>query len=246
MKGFNELLDALGCKQNVLEKIKLVLLFWAATAGFSIILSLGHLFEINELSSIVFHIITWSIWLIWQSLIFSHNSKEKTLQNYRKIFYTQILPGITFGVALMMRPLSYGLFSNTELASWPIMILAGIPMFIGITLLFYGFREIGVTGSSFLTEYYEKPEKYLITSGIYAYIRHPIFLGGMIGALGAGMIFPSLLTFLLILINICILPFYIKIEDSRMKRIFGDQFVKYCQKTRGIFPKRLKKNSDKR
>ncbi|QMU54912.1 MAG: hypothetical protein GKS07_08490 [Nitrosopumilus sp.] len=242
MKGMNDLLDALGYSQNNFNVIKLIFIFWVVTAGFSLVLSIGQItgfFE--ELWIMITHTVSWGVWIFWQSIVFPHRfHKNKELDRtvaYGKSFYFDILPGVAFGISLMLRPFSYGLFSEMDVPLSPILLVLSIAMMTcSLVVLFYSFRALGISGASFLTEF-SKTKSSWITIGIYSHIRHPIFLAGMIGSLGISLLFFNDYMLLLILINIGVLPIYAKSEDLRLSNIFGKEFEKYSSQTGAFLPK---------
>jgi len=78
----------------------------------------------------------------------------------------------------------------------------------------------------------------LITSGLYRYVRNPIYTGLFLGGIGLFLVSPSI--FLLI----GMLAFYIsielfvkKVEEPYLRQQFGDEFSDWYQSTGQYFPK---------
>ncbi|MHA2248595.1 MAG: methyltransferase family protein [Candidatus Hodarchaeales archaeon] len=77
----------------------------------------------------------------------------------------------------------------------------------------------------------------LITTGIYKYVRNPIYLGGLIGVLGMGLSFRSLF----VVSGALVLDTYVFIqrilrEEELLETEFGDEFIQYKKKTRSLLP----------
>lgn len=81
----------------------------------------------------------------------------------------------------------------------------------------------------------EKPE--VIQTGVFAMVRHPIYLGAILFYLGASLITMSLASCAFILV---IVGFYIVIcryEERILAEAFGDDYLKYKKKTGMLFPR---------
>ena len=82
-----------------------------------------------------------------------------------------------------------------------------------------------------------KKGHHLVTSGPYAYVRHPLYLG-MIGWAAS----VSLLTANWIFIAVCALSIVgvvgrVPKEEQMMIEAFGDEYIAYMQRTGRFFPK---------
>jgi len=76
----------------------------------------------------------------------------------------------------------------------------------------------------------------LIKSGIYHYIRHPLYCSLLL--LGTGIMFkdPGTLQLIAGAVNIIALFFTAKIEEKEMQVRFGDQYVDYMKETKMFIP----------
>lgn len=77
----------------------------------------------------------------------------------------------------------------------------------------------------------------LVTSGLYRYVRNPIYTGLFLGSIGLLVISPS------VILLIGVLTFYIsielfvkKVEEPYLHDQFGDVFRDWCQSTGRYFP----------
>lgn len=76
----------------------------------------------------------------------------------------------------------------------------------------------------------------LVTHGIYSYIRHPYYMGGILIGVGSQLAFGSLLGLALmslpILLTIWIVPF----EENMLIEKFGVEYVNYVKRTKKLIP----------
>jgi protein-S-isoprenylcysteine O-methyltransferase Ste14 len=76
----------------------------------------------------------------------------------------------------------------------------------------------------------------LVTTGLYHYIRHPMYTSLLI--LGVGMFLKSISWQSIILLIIIIIALYItcKVEEKEMLKKFGDEYKAYISKTKMFIP----------
>jgi protein-S-isoprenylcysteine O-methyltransferase Ste14 len=125
-------------------------------------------------------------------------------------------------------------FSTCQIISWFLLLISIILVFEGIRLLLrYGSpdkrrMDAGLIG-------FEKTTL-LITSGIYRYIRHPLY--SSLFFLGWGIFFknPSWLDGILAAIASSMLMLAALAEEYENNRYFGSDYRKYMQKTRMLIP----------
>ena len=109
--------------------------------------------------------------------------------------------------------------------------LLGICMIILSTILFYLARiELGANWSH-ASDYQIKKKHTLVTSGLYAYIRHPIYLAFLLSGLGVQFIVGSYLLLLLSIVLPWILYWQAKAEEKILAAHFGDAYTEYRKKT---------------
>ena len=82
-----------------------------------------------------------------------------------------------------------------------------------------------------------RAEHHLVTTGPYAWIRHPIYLA-MIGfATSIMLITANGLTIAFFVFSVMDLAFRIPKEERMMVEVFGEEYKAYMQRTGGMFPK---------
>ncbi len=234
----NEILAALGHRASPGQRMMLVSLFVVTTAT---ILLVSHMGGRTREEGLSIHAAVWVLWFTWQGWLFPL-SRPRYLRNvpiraYRKAFFSNILPGVSVGVAQMLKPLYFGILESQGLNTSTWWISAAIALAgLGLGLLYRGFRTIGIAGAGFLYEYQNDPP-ILVQRGVYSHIRHPLFLGGILVSLGGSLLFVSNLSFALAVLNVAALPVYGRLEDMRLIQIFGDQYFKYRTSVGAFIPK---------
>ena len=83
------------------------------------------------------------------------------------------------------------------------------------------------------------PPPRLITTGLYAYVRNPMFLGGFLFLLGLGVLLGSLsLTFIFAPLLIVLYVFYVKaVEEKEMEKKFGQEYLEYKKRVPMFIPR---------
>ncbi len=83
------------------------------------------------------------------------------------------------------------------------------------------------------------PPPRLLTTGLYAYVRNPMFLGGFLFLLGLGTLLGSLsLTFIFLPSFIVLYVFYVKaVEEKEMEKKFGQEYLEYRKRVPMFIPR---------
>lgn|SRR3989344_2341664 len=81
-----------------------------------------------------------------------------------------------------------------------------------------------------------KKEHKLVTSGVYAYVRHPIYFGMALMATGTVIVAQSKIVFFLFLIIILIFLNRIKREEDLMQKTFPKEYPIYKNRTKSLIP----------
>ena len=116
--------------------------------------------------------------------------------------------------------------SWNQLIAWTLLILSIYPVVAGFILL----KRKGKSEESL------ENTTVLIKSGIYRYIRHPLYCSLLL--LGTGIMFkdPDILQLIAGALNIIALFFTAKIEEKEMIERFGDQYADYMKETKMFIP----------
>ncbi len=117
-------------------------------------------------------------------------------------------------------------FSLYQIISWLLLSLSAYAVIAGYILL----KSRGKPDSNF------ENTSILVKSGIYKYIRHPLYLSVFLLGTGIMLKNPEWLQLLLSLVNLTAIWFTARIEEKEMVTKFGSEYLEYMKKTRMFIP----------
>jgi protein-S-isoprenylcysteine O-methyltransferase Ste14 len=110
----------------------------------------------------------------------------------------------------------------------------------GFAMLFYGLGIFAAgrisLGKQFSFKVRVRPDHRLVTSGLYSYVRHPIYLGVILYALSAPIILESLYGFVVMLALVPLILHRIRVEESALTAKFGLEYTEYVRRTKRLIP----------
>jgi len=142
----------------------------------------------------------------------------------RSVLAAAVLPGT---VTLLIPWLIVSRSGTAPLRDWgAVQALALVPIVIGVSILVRCIYEFAARGRGTLAPV--DPPKHLVVSGLYRYVRNPMYLGALIMLLGEAALFRSttILVFAAVwflLVNLFVL-FY---EEPILRRRFGESYDRY-------------------
>jgi methanethiol S-methyltransferase len=83
----------------------------------------------------------------------------------------------------------------------------------------------------------EKEYDNLITSGMFAVIRHPVYLGTILLLIGFFMYTPTVSTLILVVSSILYIMVGIGLEEQKMIKHYGEEYKQYRKKVPMLIPK---------
>jgi protein-S-isoprenylcysteine O-methyltransferase Ste14 len=111
--------------------------------------------------------------------------------------------------------------------------LAGLVALLGGVLLY---RAAGRALGEALTPFTQpRPGAPLVTQGPYRYLRHPMYLGQMLVAVGAPLLLGARLTLALALADVLLLGYRMLRDEEALARIFPE-YSRYAARTKRILP----------
>ena len=117
-------------------------------------------------------------------------------------------------------------FSVIQIITWILLIGSAIIAFLGFYLLYKRGRPDGQIENT----------TNLITTGIYKYIRHPIYSSVIPGVFGILLKDIGFIQILLTIIIFVALVFTVKVEEKEMIKKFGSEYEDYIKKTKMFIP----------
>jgi protein-S-isoprenylcysteine O-methyltransferase Ste14 len=135
---------------------------------------------------------------------------------------------IPIGLVLLLHLPWYLLFI------YPLGIVIGaILIIVGVVIIYLGIKGLRLRYSR---DSYDKIKEGLVTTGIYAYTRNPMYFGAIIMILGWFLVFPF--TFILISTFLFLVLFYItaRSEEKQLQEKYGRKFLEYKRKVPLFIP----------
>ena len=145
-----------------------------------------------------------------------------------------LLIGVTLGVGLWL-PLIVDILG---FALFPIGIVEGLA---ALTIMLIG---LGLRGWAAVTlgGYYTRTltttkDHRVVTTGPYAWVRHPAYLGVILLWLGFGVLSGSLVIALVFpVMFVAVYLYRISVEEEMLVQVLGDSYVQYQRRTRRLIP----------
>jgi protein-S-isoprenylcysteine O-methyltransferase Ste14 len=113
--------------------------------------------------------------------------------------------------------------------------------FLGILILIVG-GIIVITGRYQLKQFGSgvlniEENHQLITSGIFRYIRHPIYSGALLGVFGFYLAYRSLIVLIAVsIIHFLIFKHRLLFEEGILTEEFGEEYKEYMKRTKRLIP----------
>jgi protein-S-isoprenylcysteine O-methyltransferase Ste14 len=111
----------------------------------------------------------------------------------------------------------------------------------GALLMLWGYLQYRIVGS-FRWRHggggpsVDVPPQRIISGGIYAYTRNPMYLGHLIFMAGLALTFWSLLALAILLINIAWFHHRVLGDEKNLRKQFGEPYEAYCARVRRWIP----------
>jgi len=127
-------------------------------------------------------------------------------------------------------------FSWYQLIAWMLLVISLIPLGYGIhSLRTRGEPTANREGDNSLYSF-EKTSN-LVTTGIYKYIRHPLYSSLLFLAWGIYFKLPSLIGIALVSVTTAFLFATAKVDEAECIQFFGAQYIEYMEHTKMFIPK---------
>jgi len=173
---------------------------------------------------------------LWRGL---HHRKGRTAGHVPAVmqrpWYYALASAVGCGLAyLLWRPLRLTLSTPIRASA----LILGAPLyFSGLALMLWGRLALGEmynVSSAFGAQLYA--DHRLVTTGPYALLRHPMYLGGLLAELGALLLYRTWFT-MVILVVIPFLALRARREEEALAAQFGDQWAAYHRRVPAWLPR---------
>lgn len=167
--------------------------------------------------------------IVWTALLFPNKQTEKNAGGafLRIIFYIIIVL-----VVYLQNEVSF-LASHVWTESNVIKNIAPIVTVLGLSVMFWARFTLGKNWSANIVL---KKDHQLVTSGPYAYIRHPIYGGLILMILGVALYINSFVVSIFFLVFIFGAYYKAKREEKLLIENFKEEYLAYKQKTKMLVP----------
>ena len=163
----------------------------------------------------------------------SHDSRPDLAGEYPQGDRLQLLMFVLFVIAVLADHFFLGwAYSLRNLVPFGVRLPVSL-----VFILLGGFLSLFGIHSVF-SEYTEEPRIY--TSGLFSYVRHPVYLGALLIYIGLLVFFLSPLAFLIFIAVILLYDWLARDEEARMLKIFGARYKEYICQTPRWLPRLLK------
>jgi protein-S-isoprenylcysteine O-methyltransferase Ste14 len=177
----------------------------------------------------------WFLYFFLHSVLASNKVKaffERTLK--KEFLFYRILYSLISILGLFVL-----LFFNASIPSVPLFSGAGLVRYLSLLLATFGvmvisraFREYPF--SSFIG--LKKEDGSFKSTGILKYVRHPIYSGTILVVIGFFLFTPTLATMISMCCILLYLPIGIYLEERKLIKQFGVEYVTYKKEVPSIFP----------
>jgi len=160
----------------------------------------------------------------------------------RKVFailgsaaFLVIAPGVVAGA--VPRWISRWRFQPPLLGFPGVRLIGGILIAAGVLVLLDSFARFALKGIGTPAPVF--PTKHLVVSGLYRYVRNPMYLAVVSAILGQALLFgdPRLLTYAA-LVWLAFFGFVLAVEEPMLRRSFGAEYTDYCAHVHRWLPRR--------
>ena len=192
----------------------------------------------ESMTRIIFPVIFYSIFLFGayhRHSAHRQNDRFERMKNEGPVTFMVLRTlGLVLWLTYFLFPLFPGLFAPVRfhtgsIVQWTGICLAVLALPMGISV----FRNLG---RNITDTVQTRTDHQLVTTGIYRFIRHPLYSTGFMLFFGLGLlsgIWPALVLSIIVLFTLYIRSFE---EERRLVAEFGERYIVYRERTGAFFP----------
>jgi protein-S-isoprenylcysteine O-methyltransferase Ste14 len=148
----------------------------------------------------------------------------------RNLFFTILHPGLVAGLIpfwILGRKANSRAFQSWQFSQYSGALVCAIGLVIMLScIISFAVRGLGTLSPA-------DPTKRLVITGLYRFSRNPMYIGVMMILIGEAIFFQSVnLWIYLLVVFIGFNIFILLHEEPRLRRDFGEEYNRYCQKIR--------------
>jgi protein-S-isoprenylcysteine O-methyltransferase Ste14 len=186
---------------------------------------------------------TWTIWIYWLTLLILGTIRfHHYLANADNVASSHIGPseylvfiGLTiFGLIIPIMSLNFYSSLSYSVPFW-LQLIGIIILFSSIMLFCQTLSDLGRQDSPTLQI---KEKHQLVNDGVYHYVRHPMYAGGLLIILAHILLVPNITSLIsTMIVFLIIIMVRIPFEEQMLQREFGQEYEQYKRTTCGLIPK---------
>lgn len=183
--------------------------------------------------------ITITFILLWAIFIIYWLSGSKNVKSTKEFKRRSPMLWVVIGIAVLMSLIKFTslipliLISPLFYVTFTINIIGIIFAIIGLIIAISARITLGKNWSSAVVL---KEKHQLITSGVYSYVRHPIYSGVLLMILGSAITLASPIAILILLAVLVTYIFKINDEEKLLSKYFAKEYIKYKKHTKVLIP----------
>ncbi len=180
----------------------------------------------------------WIAYFSVHSILAADAVKEKCRLQFPGLFpYYRIIYNLIAIAGLLF--LAYASFQDGNSLMQPSFWIKSIGLFfvlLGLVMLGVAFASFNVKEFLGLIEEEHHPDTKLVTKGVYRYVRHPLYTGVFLLLPGVFLLRPTLSILLFVFITAIYIEIGSRLEEQKLIKIFGEDYVRYSKSVRRYFP----------
>lgn len=171
------------------------------------------------------------VFLLWRILGLSAKRTVRLESNTasRNVLFIVMLSWIL----LLVRGVGGAFFSRIVPNTQPVVAIGVVMALAGFALTFWARFTIGRNWSALVAL---KEQHEFVRSGPYAIVRHPIYSGFILAALGTALVSGELHAFIAVALLAVAWGYKARLEEQFMSSQFGETYKEYCRNVKGLIP----------
>jgi protein-S-isoprenylcysteine O-methyltransferase Ste14 len=193
----------------------------------------------NEL---VFRVAFYALWVIffasviWVGYSTKGSAGKQTTRRATRLRIVAIVLAVLYFVGALLYALlpSWVMFLSIPLPDWFRVVMVGVAA-LGMVFVSWGYWTLGKNWAPSVSGV--KKDTVLVTTCLYGFVRHPIYLGALIFLAALGLVTANLVILLTTLALLTLLYTSIDEEEAMLIDRFGEEYREYMQRTPRFIPK---------
>jgi protein-S-isoprenylcysteine O-methyltransferase Ste14 len=191
---------------------------------------------------LLFRVVFSVLWLIFfaNAAWVSHSAKgsagKHTTRHARQLRMAAIVLAFLYFVGALVYAIlpSWVMFLSIPLPDWFRLVMVGVAA-LGILFVSWGYWALGKNWAPSVSGV--RKDTVMVTTGLYGFVRHPIYLGAFIFLAALTLVAANLLILLPTLALLALLYTSIDDEEAMLIDRFGDEYREYMKRTLRFIPK---------